>query len=287
MKMKPKEFFAYVAPSFLVMVLLMITPLFYTLYLSFHRFAFGGKADFVGFQNFLNVLSASRFWTSTYFTLLLVLSAGLLGISLGFIVALLLYEAKKLNGFFIGGFLLPYTVPPVVTTLIFGWLFRSHWGYVSYLLGQIGININWFADKWPARVLITMHTSWWVMPFVILIFYAGLQGIPEQLFEAARVDGANYFQRVIHVIIPYLKPLFIFVSMILVMDIYRIYDNVAVMTKGGPGTATETLSLYNYEVAFSQNSLGEASAISVLILFFMFFLLMPFLYQTYQEQRNI
>ncbi|MBS3788245.1 sugar ABC transporter permease [Candidatus Bipolaricaulota bacterium] len=292
MEMKRSEFLAYVAPSFLIMLALMVFPLFFSIYLSFRNFTYGGPAssaggNFVGFENYLYILSSSRFWGGLSFTLILVLVSGTVSIVLGLTIAILLYEARKGEGFFIAGYLLPYTVPPVVTTMVFGWLFRNNWGYVDYLLSQIGININWFASKWPARALLSMHTVWWMMPFVVLVFYAALQAMPQHFLEAARVDGASYLQRVYYVIIPYLKPLIIFVGMILIQDIFRIFDNVAVMTAGGPGNTTETLAYYNYQIAFGNLSIGMGSAISVVTLAFTFLLLGPFIHKTYLEQQNI
>jgi ABC-type sugar transport system permease subunit len=287
MEMKKKEFFSYASPSFIVMVMLMIAPVALTFYLSVHSYTYGSSAEFVGIANYIEVLKSSRFWNATYFTLMLTVVTTAIKIIIGFIVAILLYNAKKFRGVFIAGSLLPFIVPPVVSTMIFGWLFRANWGYISYLLAQIGINIQWYSEPWSARWLIMMHIIWKGTPFVLLVLYSGLQAMPKQFLEAARVDGANYFQRIFYVIVPYLKPLFVFVSMIMIMDAYRIFDNVAVMTQGGPGTATESLMYYNYEIAFGRLSLGLGSAISVLTLFGIFALLVPFLYMTYLEQKNI
>ncbi|MBS3970682.1 MAG: sugar ABC transporter permease [Clostridia bacterium] len=286
MEMKRKEFIAFTAPSMLIMAALMIAPLILTFYLSFMNFTYGSNPQYIGLKNYIDILTNVRFWNATAFTLLITAVTTFAKIAIGFGIALLLYNITKFRGIFIAGSLLPFIVPPVVGTLIFGWLFRQHWGYVSYLLNQIGIDISWYADPWAARWLIMMHVIWQGTSFVFLVLYAGLQAMSKESLEAAVVDGATYFQQVVYVIIPYLKPLFLFVTMIMVMDAYRLFDNIAVMTKGGPGLATETLMYYNYQIAFGRLSLGAGSAISVLTMIGIFILMAPFLYWTYKEQTE-
>lgn len=287
MKMNRKEFFGYTAPSLIIMVLLMLAPVVLTLYLSVHDYSLGSEIEFTGLQNYFNALQSSRFWNATFFTLVLTIITTAVKLVIGFIVALLLYEAKRFTGIFITIFLIPFIVPPVVSTFIFGWLFTQQSGYVAYLLSQFGINISWYGSAWAARWLIMIHIIWQGTAFVILVMYAGIQAMPKQFFEAAIVDGAGYIQKVFYIIIPYLKPLFVFTSMIMIMDAYRIFDNIAVMTGGGPGSATESLQFYNYEIAFRRLNLGLGSAISVLTLVGIFILLVPFLYMTYVEQKEI
>jgi ABC-type sugar transport system permease subunit len=127
---------------------------------------------------------------------------------------------------------------------------------------------------------------WQVTPFVFLVLYAGLQAMPREPLESATIDGANTRQQIWHIVIPALRPLFIFVIMINLMDGYRVFDSVYVMTKGGPGSATESLMFYNYQVAFAQGILGRGSAISVLTIIGIFVVLLPFLVRTYKEQTQ-
>jgi ABC-type sugar transport system permease subunit len=108
----------------------------------------------------------------------------------------------------------------------------------------------------------------------------------EQL-ESAQIDGANFAQRIRHIIVPSLAPLFIFIAIINLMDAYRLFDSVFVMTRGGPGAATESVMYYNYNVAFAQDNLGRGSAVSVLTIIGIFVLLIPFLYQTYRQQTAV
>jgi ABC-type sugar transport system permease subunit len=286
MQMTKKEFIGYTAPSLVVMVLLMIAPLILTLFLSFFNVAYGTAAQFVGLKNFIEVIASSRFWNATAFTLFLTVVTTAIKLFIGFGIAMLLYKAVRFRGVFISGALLPFIIPPVVGTLLFGWLFRENWGYCSYLLSQIGMNISWYSDPWAARWLIMMHYIWQGVSFVFLVLYAGLQAMPKEFMEAAVVDGATAIQKIRYIIVPYLKPLFLFIIMVNVMDAYRIFDNIAVMTKGGPGLATESLMFYNYDIAFGRMNMGAGSAVSILTMVGIFILLVPFLYMTYKEQTD-
>lgn len=284
--MKRREFYAYVAPSVIVMVTLMIVPLLFTIYLSFTNYTYGQFPRFMGLDNYINALQTPRFWSSLRFTLIYVVVAVPLQILIGFIMALLLDKVTKLQGLMVSTALLPNIVTPVVATLVFSWLFQDKWGFYSWLLSLIGININFLAQPGTARALLIMYAIWSATPFVFLVLYAGLQAISREQLESAQIDGANWLQQVLHIIVPNLAPLFIFIAMINIMDAYRVFDPVYVMTRGGPGSATETLVFYNYMVAFSQLRLGYGSAISVLTILGILVLLVPLLIRTYRQQTG-
>lgn len=180
--------------------------------------------------------------------------------------------------------LLPFIVTPVVGTLIFSWLFQD-FGYVTYLLRSIGVDIYWFSNTFESRLLIILYGIWQVTPFAAIVFYAGLQSIPQDTIDSSLIDGAGYIDQVKHVMIPAIQPLILFVSMICIMDAYRVFDSVAIMTGGVNNT--ETLVYYNYRIGIVQNAVAKGSAISLLTMVGIFVVLIPFLYLTYKEQRGI
>jgi len=284
--MKRHEFFAFVSPSVVLMVGLMVVPFLITVYLSFTVFSFGTTPRWIGLDNYINVLENRRFWNAVSWTLIYIAFTIPLQLILGFFIALLLDRAKYLRGLLVSGYLLPFVVTPVVGTLVFSWLFKDKWGFYSYLLSLAGVQIQWYGDALASRALLIIHAVWYVTPFVILVLFAGLQAMPQEPLEAALVDGATFWQRVRHIVIPHLMPLFVFAAMINVMDAYRVFDSVFVMTRGGPGSATETLMLQTYDVAFVQQSLGRGSAISILMVLGIFVVLIPFLIRTYREQME-
>ena len=282
--MKRREFFAFAAPSLLMMFGLMIVPVFFTIYLGFTRYSFGTTPEWVGLRNYTLTLRQGAFWNAVRFTLLFMAFAIPLQILTGFVMALLLDNVQRIQGVIVTAALIPAVVTPVVSALVFGSLFEDRSGFYSWLLSLVGINIRWFATAASARALLIMHSVWQSTPFVFITLYAGLQAMSREQLESAQLDGANYAQRIRHIIVPSLAPLFIFIAIINLMDAYRVFDSVFVMTRGGPGAATESVMFYNYNVAFAQDSLGRGSAISVLTIIGIFVLLIPFLYQTYRQQ---
>lgn len=284
--MKRREFFLYTSPSVILMFTLMIVPLFFTIYLSMTRYSYGQAPVFIGLENYVNVLQTPRFWNAVGFTLLLMAASIPLELLIGFSMALALDRVSRIQGLIISASLLPNIVTPVVGAVVFAWLFQDRWGFYSWLLSLVGVKVNWFAQVWSSRLLLIIHSVWQSTPFVFLVLYAGLQAMSREQLESAQIDGAAYWQRVRYIILPNLSALFIFIIMIRLMDAYRIFDSVFVMTRGGPGSATETVMFYNYDIAFAQLRLGFGSAVSVLTIVGIFLLLLPSLYRTFKQQTQ-
>ncbi len=284
--MKRREFLVYVTPSLVTMIGLMVVPLFFTIYLSMTAYTYGQIPRFMGLTNYINALQNPRFWNSLLFTLIYMCVALPIQIFIGFVLALLLDKVTKLQGLMVSTALLPNIITPVVGTLIFSWLFQDKWGFYSWILSQVGININFLASTWSARLLLILYAVWSATPFVFLVLYAGLQAISREQLESAQIDGANWFQQIARIIIPNLAPLFSFIAMINIMDAYRVFDPVFIMTRGGPGSSTETIQYFNYTVAFGQLRLGYGSAISVLNILGILIFLVPLLVRTYKEQTR-
>ena len=281
--MKLRSFLYFSSPSILLMFGLMLVPLILAIWLGFHRFSYEGTLNWVGIQNYREIISDESFWASLQFTLIYTFITLPAQLILGLAVALGInrIKTKWLRGTVISASLLPFIVTPVVGTLVFAWLFRD-FGFVSYLLELLGLKVHWFASQTAARSLLILHSIWHVTPFAIIVFFAGLQSVPQDSLEAAIVDGAGAWQRLIYVVIPHLQSLVIFVTIISLMDAYRIFDPIVVMTKGSHGT--ESLQFYNYRIAILQDSVAKGSSVALLTLVGIFILLVPFLYMTYKEQ---
>ncbi|MGW2339550.1 carbohydrate ABC transporter permease [Streptomyces sp. NPDC001661] len=286
--MKRREFFAYAGPSILLMSTLMLAPLAFTFYLSLNEFDYGSPLHYVGLGNFTELFTSDAFWTSVAFTLVYTAGTTFLKIGVGFALALALNHVVRARSLFLGVLLVPLVVPPVVGALLFGWMFREDigLGLYSYLLSNFDIHIGWLSEVWPARVMLTLQNTWQDAAFGALIFLAGLQALPKEPLEAALVDGASWLQRIRHVVVPGLRGLFAFVAMMSVMDAFRIFDNVAVTTKGNPAGATESLMYLGYQIAFQQQRLGMGSAISVITVLVITLLMIPFLRRVRQQFRG-
>ncbi len=289
MKMTKKEFYRFSMPSMLVMIFLMIVPLVLTIILSFCTYSYGRPFKFVGFRNYINVLTNDRIWDAMGFTFVLTIIIVPLTILLGLSIALMLVRItnKRFRTFLVSGVLVPFAIAPVVSTLLFSWLFKDDWGVVSHALSLIGIDILWFSDPLASQILIIMHAIWSGTSFISLVIYAGLLAMPQEPLMAAEVEGSSFFQKLRFVILPYLSPILLYCTTLSIMDKFRLYDSVAVMTKGGPGLSTETISLYSYRVAFDHFNLGQASCISLLMILAIFLLITPCLYLMRRETRSL
>jgi multiple sugar transport system permease protein len=162
---------------------------------------------------------------------------------------------------------LPNVVTPVVGAIFLKWLFIGRFGLIdSTLLSFDLFPPDWLGDPIWAKITLILADTWKFTPFLMLVLYAGLQAFDTQLLEAAAIDGANAWQRLRYVILPMMKPLILFVVSIRAMDAFRFFDLVYVLTNGGPGTATETITLYTYQLGFRMLDVGKASALGVITL---------------------
>lgn len=202
---------------------------------------------------------------------------------IGFLLALAVNGAtQRLKSVFISASLLPFIITPVVAALSIKWLFRDN-GLVPYLLSNFGIEVFWMAQAWSARLLIIVYGIWHVVPFAFIVLYAGLQSVPQDALEAATIDGATRWQKLRHVTVPHLMPLFVFITLIHVMDAYRVFEPVIVLTQGAFTTSVQYLTYY---ILLQENNPFKASAAAVLTLIGILILLIPLLVKTWREQKG-
>ena len=204
-------------------------------------------------------------------------------LGIGFLLALGVNSVTQhLKGFIISASLLPFIITPVVAALSIKWLFRDN-GLVPYLLSHVGIEVFWMAQAWSARILIIAYGIWHVVPFAFIVLYAGLQSVPQDSLEAATIDGASRWQKLRYVTLPHLAPLLLFITLIHLMDAYRVFEPVLVLTQGVFTTSVQYLTYY---ILLSENNPYKASAAAVLTLIGIVFLLIPLLVKTWREQKR-
>lgn len=225
----------------------------------------------------------NEFIVALRFTLIYVLATTPFILVIGFLLALSINRAsKRVKGLFITASLLPFIITPIVGSLSIKWLFRDN-GLVPYLLGLIGIQLHWMAQAWSAQLLIILYGIWHVVPFAFIVLYAGLQSVPQEAVEAAHIDGATRWQILRYVTIPSLMPLIVFITMIHVMDAYRVFEPVLVLTQGAFTTSVQYLT---YNILLQEGNPYKASASSVLTLLGIIVLLIPLLRKTWQEHAG-
>jgi ABC-type sugar transport system permease subunit len=284
--MTRKTFFIFVSPSVIIMLLLMVLPLVTAIWLGFNFITFKNLAtpQWVGLENYTEVLSDPAFWASLRFTIVYILITVPCEILIGFFIALLLDQVTRYRGVYIAASLLPFIVTPIVGTLMFRNVFDRS-GLYTYLL-RLVFDYKLTMNTATVPVLIMLHGIWYSTPFAMITLFAGLQSLPQEPMEAATVDGANVLQRIWYVVLPHLRSLLVFIALIGIMDGYRVFDSIYVLTKQNPLFRADTVMYYNFKVAMSFGQLGKANAMAVLTVIGIFVVLVPFLVTTYRQQTE-
>ncbi len=254
------------APALAAIAAISIYPVVLGLWLSLRDTTLSSPTDsFVGLANFQQLLSDGQFWNAWVHTMEFMSASTLLETLIGLLIALNLTERFLGRGLVRAAMLVPWAIPTVVTSKMFGWLFDGQNGVVNYLLRSAGFiqhNISWYGSPDLALGTIVIADVWKTTPFMALLLLAGLQTIPRSLSEAALIDGAKPWQRFWCVRLPLLAPTLLIAAMFRALDAFRIFDLVYVLTGGGPADSTEVLSTLTYKNLFSALQLGYGSALS-------------------------
>ena len=221
--------------------------------------------DFVGLDNYTRLLDDEQFWSAWRHTLTFTAASTVLETLIGLVMALVLYEPFRGRGMVRAAMLVPWAIPTVVTSKMFGWLFDGQHGVINWLLLKAGLitdYVNWYGSPHTAFQSIIIADVWKTAPFMALLLLAGLQTIPRSLIEAARIDGAGPWHVFYYVRLPMLLPTLLIAGMFRALDAFRIFDLVYVLTGGGPADSTEVLSTLTYKTLFSGLEFGYGSALS-------------------------
>lgn len=260
------------APAVLLMTAFLITPFllsFWTAMTNQPLVPRPTPVRFVGFGNFLRILGDDLFWTSlwnvTRFTFwILPVQCGL-----AFVTALILNQKIPFRNVFRGMFFLPAITSMVVVCVIWGTLFQYPTGPLNQIVVSLSGGriqpIDWLGDPNWAMFSIVLLSAWQAYGFQMIIYLAGMQGIPDELYDAARIDGAGPWGRFWHVTMPGLRPTHVFVLVITTIQAFKLYTQVAILTQGGPKSSTETVVHYMVRAGFEEQKLGYASAVSVIL----------------------
>lgn len=260
------------APAVLLIALIIVYPLFVSVDLSFQNVNIARldqpRRPFTT-ANYERLFASEDFWNACWVTFKLVVIVSFFCFLLGLGTALLVnnrFKGQALARLLVA---LPWAIPEVIAVVIFAWLFDSSFGLMNWLFIRLGLvdqTINWFSSPEAAFAVVCTVMVWKGYPFVSIMMLAGLQSIPEDFYNAAKVDGARAWQRLIHITIPSLMPV-IGVTLVLVMLwVFRDFSIIYVLTGGGPLKATQSLSIMTYEQAFGFFKMGYASAIGVITL---------------------
>lgn len=260
---KRLETIQYLAPALIVMAVVLVYPLINTFRLSFFSYTIAGGMRFIGFENYLNILTDNTFYTALQNTLLYTVVVLIIEISLGFILANILNKNFPGRGIIRGLLMIPMLASPIVSGIIWRFMYNPDFGIINYFLTQLGLSPQvWTGDPKTALLSCMIVDIWEYTPFVMLLLLAGLQSIPKEQYEAAEIDGAGFFGKLKYITIPFLRPMLLIVLLLRTMDSIKIFDQVYALTGGGPGISSLTLGVYAYTKGFRNFYLGYAASIS-------------------------
>ena len=250
------------APAVIVMLLVTGYPIGYAVYLSLQKFdlRFPDEKEFVGLQNYIDVLSSSTWWTDVFNTVVITVASVALELVLGMLIALVMHRAIFARGAVRTAVLIPYGIVTVVAAFAWLYAFQKTSGFIPALFGQ---EQDLFTSREGSFVVIILTEVWKTTPFMALLLLAGLALVPDELHEAARVDGASAWQRFWRITVPLMKPAILVALLFRTLDAFRVFDTVFIQTRGA--NQTETVSILGYNELITRLNLGVGSAISVLI----------------------
>ncbi|RSS82671.1 carbohydrate ABC transporter permease [Streptomyces sp. WAC06614] len=286
--------YALVAPAVLALAGLLLYPLFKNILLSFQQVnkieLIQRKAPFVGLDNYTALLGDSRFWTVVVRSFVFTAANVALIMVLGSLIGILLNRLGKTMRLVLSlALVMAWAMPIVASVTVFQWLFDEQFGVVNWLMRTLGFagyeQHNWFETGFSTLVIITILVVWGSIPFVALNMYAGLTTVGAELYEAARMDGANGWQTFWKVVFPNLKPFFLVTTFLEVIWVFKAFTQVYAMRAGGPDRASETLPVFAYIEGQSQQHYGLAAAISVLTIL-MLLVVMSFYFRLILKQEE-
>ena len=281
---------AFMAPAAVILGAMLAYPIFYTIQISFSKFDLMtfSAVEWVGWENYAEVMGDYRFWASMKVTLIYLAFALPLQIVLGFGIAFLINAEWRGRNTIRALFIIPMVVAPVVAGGIWRMILDPLWGIVNYFLGLVGLGpMDWFGDPNLAMTAIIIIDTWRWTPFVVLIATAALLSLPRDVFEAAEIDGANWWSMLWSITLPLLVPIIAATFVVRWLGAVKMFDIALAATYGGPGGATNVINLFIYEEAFRSLRFAESAAMAVIVLVLTMVLTGIFLYGTRKlEQRH-
>lgn len=288
--MKAREFWTFVAPSLIVMFGFLVIPLYKTIRWSFESVNYGTPGTWVGLDNYTRALTDQRFLQAVIFTTGLTLTTVAIIVVLAYVFAVMVNRLTWSRPIVLGILLIPYVIPSVVGSAAYSWLFDSNFGgLVNNILGYVtDTTFLWFTDVWPNRILLMSNIIWSMLPFAMLMILAGLQGVSKEIVEAGTMDGTNVLQRHWYIIIPSIRGVMGFVILILIMDIFRVFDQLIPLSPAAAQIGNESVMLYVFNIAFREGSpqLGLGSAVNILTIILILILLYPSIRGILKEARG-
>jgi multiple sugar transport system permease protein len=264
-----------IIPTLLFVSLFAFYPILHSMFLSMHRILLslpGLGREFVWFDNYIELFHDKVALHSAINTFLFVALTTAFEILFGLVIALVIHERFRGRGLVRAAVLVPWAIPTVVASQMWRFIFNDKYGLVNFIFygNHVSSYTAWLADPFFAFGAIVIADVWKTSSFAALLILAGLQIIPDDLYEAARIDGASTWQQFTRITLPLIKPALLIALLFRTMDAFRVFDLVYIMTQGGPADSTNVLQFYGYKKMFAEGLMGYGSTISVLVFFLTF-----------------
>lgn len=279
------------APNLILAAIFIVYAIIYSFYLSFHNVdLFAHTFKFVGFENYTKALIDPLFAKMLKNTFMFVLFTVPFGMAISLVVAVLLNNKIKGRMFIRASFFLPTILPIVAIAQVWNWIYEPSYGLLNYFLQMIGISdpskpIQWLASPNTAMTAVIIFSIWKSFGYNMILYLAALQGISRQLYEAAEIDGANSMRKFFHITIPGLRPATFFVLITSINGSFQAFDQIYVLTQGGPINSTNVIAYYIYQYAFEFFNIGRGAAVSIL-LFILLFAIAIWQWRSYQTKEE-
>ena len=266
--------YLFLSGSLIIITVFKINPILVSLIMSFYKWDLVSNPVFIGTKNFIDLFKDKIFLLSVYNTFYYSLGTTVFSVIIGLVLALLLNK-KWIKGkqLFRSLFFLPAICSMVAISMIWMWMFDPNYGFFNYLLQLVHLpQLRWLSDPNMAMPSLILLAIWANIGYNMVLFIAGLQGIPAHLYEAAQIDGASHFRQLWHITLPLLNPVTFFVVTMQIIRSFQVFSQIYVMTQGGPVNKTQVLVYYLYQNGFEWFKMGYASSISMILLLIVFLL---------------
>lgn len=267
---KYKQSYLMMSPTILMVILFGVYPLLYVLYYSFFKYDGFSPAVFVGLRNYTRLFKDATYWNSVINTLQMGVAIPLVQIPCSLLLAVLLNQRFKGQSLARAVIFVPNITSTAIMAIVFYFMFASYNGIINGVLIKMGLiekAIEWFGNGTMAKIVIVLFCTWSGVGFYMVLFLSALQSIPSDVYESARVDGANKIQTFFRITIPMMGSMFQTITALCIMNALKLFDSVKALTNGGPGNSTEVMTMYIYRYFFETMGTaqqGYASAISIL-----------------------
>lgn len=263
--------YIFILPAVLIVLVVRLYPMLYGIFMSLTNYNLTrqNKVEFVGLQNFIDLISNdNEFYSVIAFSFIYTICVVGISYILGMLMALLVNKDIKFRGFFRTLLLIPWAIPPVVGATNFLWILNDEFGIVNIFLKNIGLienSIQFFSDMSMVRMTVICYGAWKSFPFMLIVLLSGLQSIPAEIYDSAKIDGSGRIKSFIYITLPFLKQVTYVAVTLMVIWTFNSFEDIYLLTEGGPVNRTMVLPIYTYYTAFYRGNMGYAATIAVLM----------------------